>query len=75
VTHPGGSVEHLNEESGAVWLRRLADHFPRLVWLNPMTPRAWDYTHSTRLIRELIEDRMYPMTLEGLERAMRELAR
>ncbi|MDI5892305.1 vWA domain-containing protein [Halomonas rhizosphaerae] len=75
ITHPGGSVEHFNDEAGAVWLRRLVEKFPRLAWLNPMPPRAWEFTHSTQLIRELINDRMYPMTLEGLEGAMRELAR
>lgn len=75
ITHPGGSVEHFNDEAGAVWLKRLADRFPRLAWLNPMPPRAWEFTHSTRLIRELIGERMYSMTLEGLESAMRELAR
>ena len=75
VTHRGGSVEHFNDEAGGVWLKRLADKFPRLAWLNPMPPRAWEYTYSTQLIRELIDDRMYPMTLEGLETAMRELAK
>ncbi|WP_355660859.1 vWA domain-containing protein [Halomonas salifodinae] len=75
ITHPGGSVEHFNDEAGAVWLRRLTEAFPRLVWLNPMPPRAWEFTHSTQLIRELIEDRMYPLTLAGLEEAMGELAR
>ncbi|RDB43252.1 VWA domain-containing protein [Halomonas sp. DQ26W] len=75
VTHPGGSVEHFNDEAGGVWLQRLAAKFPRLAWLNPMPIRAWEYTHSTQLIRQLIDDRMHPMTLEGLENAMRELAR
>ena len=75
VTHPGGSVEHFNDEAGGVWLKRLTEKFPRLAWLNPMPPRAWEYTYSTTLIRELIDDRMYPMTLEGLETAMRELAK
>ena len=75
LTHRYGSVEHMNDEAGAVWLQRLVDAFPHLVWLNPLPPRAWEVTHSTRLIRELIEDRMYPMTLAGLERAMGELAR
>ncbi|MDI5920015.1 VWA domain-containing protein [Halomonas sp. LR5S13] len=75
ITHPGGSVEHFNDEAGAVWLRRLVEKFPRLAWLNPKPPRAWEFTHSTQLIRELINDRMYPMTLKGLEGAMRELAR
>ncbi|GED22945.1 vWA domain-containing protein [Halomonas halmophila] len=75
ITHPWGSVEHMNDEPGAVWLQRLTHAFPRLVWLNPMPRRHWEYTHSTRLIRELIEDRMYPMTLAGLEDAMTELTR
>ncbi|MBW5798900.1 VWA domain-containing protein [Halomonas elongata] len=75
ITHPGGSVEHFNEEAGAVWLSRLVQAFPKLVWLNPMPHRFWEFTHSTQLIRELIEDRMYPMTLSGLEDAMTELAR
>jgi hypothetical protein len=75
ITHPGGSVEHFNDEAGAVWLRRLVDTFPHLAWLNPMPRHAWEFTHSTQLIRQLIDDRMYPMTLEGLESAMRELAK
>ncbi|MBB3183395.1 hypothetical protein FHR95_000936 [Halomonas fontilapidosi] len=75
ITHPGGSVEHFNDEPGAVWLKRLVDTFPHLAWLNPMPERAWEFTHSTALIRQLIDSRMYPMTLAGLEDAMRELAR
>ncbi|WP_069383526.1 vWA domain-containing protein [Halomonas caseinilytica] len=75
ITHPGGSVEHFNDEVGAVWLSRLTHAFPNLVWLNPMPQRFWEFTHSTQLIRELIDDRMYPMTLGGLEDAMTELAR
>ncbi|WP_447957750.1 vWA domain-containing protein [Vreelandella sp. EE7] len=75
ITHPGGSVEHFNEEPGGVWLERLTAHFPKLVWLNPAPPRAWEYTYSTQLVQEITEGRMYPMTVEGLEQAMRELAR
>jgi len=75
ITHPGGSVEHFNDEPGAVWLKRLVDTFPHLAWLNPMPERTWEFTHSTALIRQLIDNRMYPMTLAGLEDAMRELAR
>ncbi|WP_447528488.1 vWA domain-containing protein [Vreelandella sp. TE19] len=75
ITHPGGSVEHFNEEPGGVWLERLTAHFPKLVWLNPAPPRAWEYTYSTRLVQEITEGRMYPTTVEGLEQAMRELAR
>ncbi|SDL69680.1 hypothetical protein SAMN05661010_02320 [Modicisalibacter muralis] len=75
IVHPGGSVEHFNDEAGAVWLQRLTAKFDKLAWLNPMPPRSWEYTHSTRLIGELIEGRMYPMSLQGLETAMRELVR
>lgn len=75
ITHPGGSVEHFNDEAGALWLQRVTGKFTKLVWLNPMPRRAWDYTHSTHLIRELIEDRMYPATLQGLDEAARELMR
>jgi len=76
VTYPGGSVEHWNEEPGAVWLQRVKDVYERLVWLNP-TPRAhWDHTPSIQLIREVIgPDRMFPLTIQGLDGAMRELSR
>jgi uncharacterized protein with von Willebrand factor type A (vWA) domain len=76
ITYPGGSVEHWNEEPGAVWLRRVADVYERLVWLNP-TPRAhWDHTPSISVVREIIgEKRMFPLTIEGLDGAMRELSR
>jgi uncharacterized protein with von Willebrand factor type A (vWA) domain len=76
VTYPGGSVEHFNEEPGAVWLGRVARIYERIVWLNP-TPRAhWDHTPSIQLIREIIgPKRMFPLTIEGLDGAMRELSR
>jgi hypothetical protein len=76
ITYPGGSVEHWNEEAGAIWLQRFADVYERLVWLNP-TPRAhWDHTPSIQVIREIIGDkRMFPLTIEGLDGAMRELSR
>ena len=76
VTYPGGSVEHWNEEAGAVWLQRVKDVYERLVWLNP-TPRAhWDHTPSIQLVREIIgPERMFPLTIEGLDGAMRELSR
>jgi uncharacterized protein with von Willebrand factor type A (vWA) domain len=73
IEQPGGSVEHWNEESGRVWMQRIAAHFPRLVWLNPEAEDRWKWTASVTLTRELIADRMYPLTLEGLDRAMREL--
>jgi len=73
IVHPGGSVEYNNEEAGAVWLRRLLDAYPAAVWLNPEPERAWDYRPSIGLIREIMESRMFPLTLDGLARAMREL--
>jgi uncharacterized protein with von Willebrand factor type A (vWA) domain len=75
ITHPGGSVEHMNEEAGAVWMRRLTDTYPAAVWLNPVPEAQWGYSQSVRLIRELMTDRMYPLTLDGLDAAMRELRR
>jgi uncharacterized protein with von Willebrand factor type A (vWA) domain len=68
-------VEHWNTESGAAWLTRLTDHFRRHLWINPLPQANWDYTMSVGLIRRLIGDQMYPLTLGGLEAAARELAR
>src|SRR5256885_690371 len=70
-----GSVEHMNPEPGALWLERLTRTYQSCVWLNPVPEHQWDYTHSIRLIRQLMGGRMYPLTLEGLDRAMRELVR
>jgi uncharacterized protein len=75
ITHPGGSVEHFNEESGAVWLHRFGNTYPASVWLNPVPEKQWGYSQSTKIIRELMNDRMYPLTLAGLDDAMRELGR
>jgi len=73
ILHPGGSVEHWNEEPGAVWLGRMLGAWPSAVWLNPEPVRRWEHTPSIRITRELMEDRMFPLTLDGLDRAMREL--
>ena len=75
ISHKGGSVEHMNEESGAVWLERVAHTYPATVWLNPTPQAHWGYSQSTRLIRDLMNDRMYPLTIEGIDEAMRELTR
>ena len=76
VTYPGGSVEHWNEEAGGLWLQRVAEVYPHMIWINPVPERHWDHTPSVNIIREMIgRDRMFPMTLEGLDRAMRELGR
>lgn len=75
ITMPGGSVEHWNEEAGAVWLKRATQQWDRVAWLNPAPERYWGYSPSVGLIRELVDERMYPLTLEGLETAMRALAK
>ncbi|NIJ20049.1 hypothetical protein FHS95_001741 [Sphingomonas naasensis] len=75
ISHPGGSVEHFNEEPGAVWMQRLVDTYPAAVWLNVLPEAHWSYTQSVQLIRGLMQDRMYPLTLPGLDAAMRELSR
>lgn len=75
VTQAGGSVEHWNEEPGYVWMQRFMQKFKKLIWINPYPKHTWDYTASTTIIRELIEDQMYPLTIEGLEEGMRYLAK
>lgn len=75
ILHPGGASEHWNAESGEVWLRRLCAAFPRNVWLNPLPERAWGQTTSVGMIAEVMEGRMHPLTLAGLESAIHELAR
>jgi len=73
ILQPGGSIEHWNEEPGAAWAKRLLAGFPRHAWLNPEPPERWEFTPSIRITRELVEDRMFPLTLAGLDRAMRSL--
>ncbi len=75
ITQPGGSIEHWNKEAGAVWMQRLCRTFPRLVWLNPEEPRSWATSASLKVTRELVSDRMFPLTLHGLDDAMKELRR
>jgi hypothetical protein len=75
IAVPGGSVEHWNEESGEAWMRRLLAHFPRAAWINPVKKGHWGYTHSIQVMQGLLEGRMFPLTLEGLEGAMKLLAR
>ncbi len=75
ITHPGGSVEHFNPEAGATWMQRVTNTYPATVWLNPTPERQWDYSQSTKVMRELLGDNMFPLTLEGLDAAMRELTR
>lgn len=74
IVQPGGSVEHWNEESGEVWLRRVLDQWKHVVWLNPVPEHGWRYTQSTQMIQQLIGGRMFPLTLAGLDGAMKELS-
>ena len=75
INSAGGSVEHWNDEPGSVWFQRIKDTYEKVVWLNPEPQRAWEMTTSTQWIKQLTEDHMYPLTLEGLERAMKYLSK
>ncbi len=75
ITYPGGSVEHWNEEAGALWLDRVAQIYEHAVWLTPVAEKHWEYTPSIGLIQQIMSGRMYPLTLGGLDTAMRELNR
>jgi len=75
ILQPGGSIEYSNDESGAVWMRRMLDVYPKAIWLNPEPEQLWPYRQSISVIREIMESRMYPITIEGLARAMRYLSK
>ncbi len=75
IVQPGGSVEHWNEEAGEVWMTRLVERFPKSVWLNPVPSVRWSYTHSTGMIGKIMGGRMFPLNLEGLDRAIKALSR
>ena len=75
IEQPGGSVEHWNDETGRTWMERITAHFPRLVWLNPEPEDRWEWTASVQITRQLVGERMFPLTLSGLDAAMGELRR
>jgi uncharacterized protein with von Willebrand factor type A (vWA) domain len=75
ITYAGGSVEHWNEEAGDVWMQRVMDIYPHAVWLNPVAERHWQYTPTIQMMQQMLSGRMYPLTLGGLDNAMRELNR
>jgi len=75
IVQPGGSVEHMNPEAGAVWLERLTSHYRRSAWLNPQSQRSWGHSQSIGMVRQLMEGRMFPLTLAGLDEMTRELSR
>ncbi|MEP3277314.1 MAG: VWA domain-containing protein [Stappiaceae bacterium] len=74
VSYPGGSVEHWNEEAGSVWMQRVVDIYKNTIWLNPVPEKYWGYTHSIEMMRQLTQDRMFPLTLDGINRAMTALS-
>ncbi len=73
IVYAGGSVEHWNEESGAAWIKRLLNTYPKAIWLNPEPEQRWEYTPSIKLTRELMGDRMYPLTISGLDKGIKRL--
>jgi len=75
IVQPGGSVEYNNEEPGAEWMQRLTHAFPKFAWINPEPQGVWQYRQSISIIQQLVSNRMYPMTLKGLEEAMRMLSK
>ena len=75
ITYPGGSVEHWNEEAGDVWMKRMTDIYQKAVWLNPIPEEHWRYGQSIQTMKTLMEDRMYPLSLRGIDDAMKELKR
>lgn len=75
VTSQYGSVEHMNEDPGHVWMRRLTDHFDKVMWLNPTGKKYWRYTQTIEMIQQLLDDRMFPLTLEGMDEGIKYLSR
>ena len=70
ITNPGGSIEHWNEEAGALWMKRMVGIYDKLIWLNPVPKEHWEYSSSVELTRSLVEDNMFPLTIRGLEESM-----
>ena len=74
IAYPGGSVEHYNEEPGSAWLSRITNHFDKVAWLNPQPIEHWPYYQSIGFIKELMNNRMYTLSLDGISRAIKELS-
>ncbi len=75
ITHAGGSVEHWNEEAGAIWMQRMVDHFDKVCWINPTPYDTWEYSNSVALTKRLVDDQMYPLTIRGIEDGMNYLSK
>ena len=74
-TSQGGSVEYNNEEAGSAWLARFTQAFPKFIWLNPEAEGLWQYRQSIGVMRQLMNNRMFPLSIDGLERGMRLLSK
>jgi len=74
IEYPGGANEHYNAESGRTWLERAITKWPNYLWINPTNKEHWEYTHSTHIIKDIFEDKMVPLTLNGLKEGMRHLS-
>lgn len=75
ITHAGGSVEHWNEEAGAIWMQRILDTFSKVIWINPTPQDTWEYSTSVALTQKLVEDQMFPLTISGIEEGMNRLSK
>jgi hypothetical protein len=75
ISSVGGSVEHYNDEPGWTWMTRILENWQKVIWLNPEPQEHWEYTQSNLIIRELLSDRMYPLTVKGIEEGMAALGR
>ena len=70
ITHTGGSIEHYNEEAGAIWMKRMSESFDNMIWINPTPKDYWEHSYSIEIVKELMENKMFPLTVKGLEGAM-----
>ena len=75
ITYPGGSVEHWNEEPGALWMKRFTEVFDKVAWINPTPKETWEYSTSVGIVRELVDGNMFPLTIRGLEDSMTYLSK
>ena len=75
ITHAGGSVEHWNEEAGAIWMQRMLDTFDKVIWINPTPQDTWEYSTSVGLTKKLVDDQMFPLTIRGIEEGMNYLSK
>jgi hypothetical protein len=73
ITYPGGSVEHWNEKPGSYWMQRILTHFDKVAWLNPQPEQHWFYHHSIGIMKQIVNDKMYPLTVDGIGQAIKEI--